>query len=144
MAVSLVLLPGRWYRRWAGGLAAAALFIVCNIARICSIVLLGWWMATAGRDLVLGTLLALAAVCAVIVIVPHRHLILRLVALLFGGLCGVLAYDVHRGHGYLEGMASYHALAGPILTFSTLALGILVIWRALVGRDQRGAGPAII
>jgi hypothetical protein len=30
-------------------------------------------------------------------------------------------------------MASYHALAGPILTFGTLALGILVIWRMLVG-----------
>jgi hypothetical protein len=138
LAVSLLLLPGPWARRWAGGLAAAALFMAFNVARICSIVLLGWWMASAGRGLVLGTLLGAAAVCTVAVIVPHRHLILRLVALLCGGLCLVLAYDVHNGNDYLEGMASYHALAGPILTVSTLALGILVIWRALAGPDRPG------
>lgn len=142
LAVSLLLLPGPWHRRWAGGLAAAALFMAFNVARICSIVLLGWWMSSAGRELVMGALLGLAAVALVVVIVPHRHLILRLVALLCGGLCAVLAYDVHNGNDYLQGMASYHALAGPILTFSTLAVGVLVIWRTLVGRDERGSGPA--
>jgi hypothetical protein len=41
------------------------------------------------------------------------------------------------------GMASYHALAGPMLTFSGLAVGIIVIWRMVVGGPlgQRTATP---
>jgi hypothetical protein len=139
LSVSFVLLPGRVWRRWLGGVAAAILFTAFNVARICSIVLLGWWLATAGRGSVFATLVTLALVGLAVVVVPHRHLLLRLVALLVGGLCAVLAYDVHKRYDYLDGMSSYHALAGPMLTFGTLALGIVVMWRVLVGRERRPA-----
>jgi hypothetical protein len=57
----------------------------------------------------------------------------RVAALLAGGLFTVLAYDVWRGHDYTAGMTSYHALAGPVLTFGTLALCIVALWRMVVG-----------
>jgi hypothetical protein len=135
-SVSIVLLPGRPWRRLVGGLAAATLFIVFNVARICSIVLVGWWLATTSRDTVFTTLATLAVVGLVVALIARGRLFLRIGALLAGGLCAVLAYDVQRGYDYLDGMASYHALAGPILTFGTLALGILIIWRVLVGAEQ--------
>ena len=67
---------------------------------------------------------------------PHRRLVLRVVAFLTGGICAVLAYDVARGYDYLDGMISYHALAGPMLTFVTLALGVVLLWRVIVGRER--------
>jgi hypothetical protein len=33
-------------------------------------------------------------------------------------------------------MVSYHALAGPMLTFTSLAVGVLLLFRAIVGRDE--------
>jgi hypothetical protein len=48
----------------------------------------------------------------------------------------MLAFDVWQGHDYLSGMASYHALAGPMLTFGALAGGIVLLWRIIVGRRQ--------
>jgi hypothetical protein len=134
-SVSIVLLPGHPWRRLVGGLIAAALFMAFNVARICSIVLVGWWLATTDRDTVFTTLATLTAVALVVAVIARGRLFLRIGALLVGGLCAVLAYDVQLGYDYLDGMASYHALAGPILTFSTLALGILIIWRALVGSE---------
>jgi hypothetical protein len=143
-AVSFVLLPGRIWRRWAGGLAAAALFVVFNLVRICSIIVLGWWLASTDPDTVLRILLSLSVLLVAVAVAPHGRLFLRVGSLLVAGLSGVLAYDVWRGEDYLAGMASYHALAGPMLTFGGLAVGIVVLWRAVVGGSdagQRGAPP---
>lgn len=136
LAVTLVLLPGNPVRRGIGGVIAAALFVVCNQLRIVSIVLVGWWLATTSRQHVLATLTALALVALLGVVLPHRFLALRVAALVVSGLCAILAFDVWRGSDYLHGMISYHALAGPMLTLVTLALGILVLWRAILGRAE--------
>jgi hypothetical protein len=143
-AVSLVLLPGRPWRRLAGGVAAALLFVVFNVARICSIILTGWWLATGQRGTVLTVLVTLTIAGLVVALLPHGRLMLRMGALLFAGLFGALAYDVHQGHDYLKAMDSYHALAGPILTFGGLAIGVLVIWRALVGPEDRLSTPWLV
>lgn len=135
-AVTFVLLPGSPLRRGLGGLAAAALFVVCNQARIVSIVLVGWWFATAPRSHVLWTLLALALAASAGIVLPHGRLLLRVGCTVFAGLCAVLVYDASRGSDYLHAMISYHALAGPVLTFTSLALGVLVLFRAIVGRDE--------
>ena len=136
-AVSLLLLPGGLWRRLGGGLLAAVLFMAFNVARICSIVLLGWWMASTPRETVFDVLAVACGIALAVVIAPHGRLFLRVGALLAAGLCAVLAYEAHEGYDYLDGMASYHALAGPILTFGALAIGVLVIWWALVGRPVR-------
>ena len=136
VSVSIVLLPGRPWRRLVGGLNAAALFMAFNVARICSIVLVGWWLATTDRSAVFATLATLAAAALGVAVMARGRLFLRIGALLACGLCAVLACDAQLGYNYLQGMASYHALAGPILTFSTLALGILIIWRVLVGGER--------
>ncbi len=136
-AVSGVLLPGSPWRRILGGLAAAALFIAFNVVRICSIVLLGWWMATTPSGTVFDALAAVGGIAVALAIAPHGLLFLRIGALLVAGLCAVLAFDVRQGHDYLHGMASYHALAGPMLTFGGLAAGVVVIWWMLVGRPER-------
>lgn len=135
-AVTFVLLPGNLLRRGLGGLAAAVLFVLCNQARIVSIVLVGWWFASASRPHVLSTLLALALAAPAGVVVPHGKLLVRVACGVFSGLCGILVYDVWRGSDYLHAMISYHALAGPVLTFTALALGVLVLFRAIVGRDE--------
>jgi len=140
-AVSLLLLPGSPLRRIGGGLLAAVLFVAFNVTRICSIVLLGWWMASTPSGTVFDTLAVTAGIALAVGIAPHGRLFLRIGALLMAGLCAVLAYDVHEGYDYVDGMASYHALAGPILTFGALAIGVLVIWWALVGRPERRAEP---
>jgi hypothetical protein len=137
LAVTLVLLPGNLARRGIGGVVAAALFVVCNQLRIVSIVLVGWWLATASKPHAFGTLLALALVALLVVVVlPYRLLAVRVAAFVVCGLSAILAYDVWRGSNYLDGMISYHALAGPALTLATLALGILVLWRAILGREE--------
>jgi hypothetical protein len=133
VSVSLVLLPGRLWRRFTGALGAAGLFMALNVARICSIVVLGWALSTASRGTAFAALVVVALIGAVVAALPHRRLFLRVGGLLGGGLCAVLAFEVHEGYDYFDGMASYHALAGPILTFGALALGILIIWRMLVG-----------
>jgi hypothetical protein len=136
-AVSLLLLPGSLWRRLGGGMLAAVLFVLFNVARICSIVLLGWWMASTSPATVFNTLAVVGGVALAVAIAPHGRLFLRIGALLAAGLCAVLAYDVHAGYDYLDGMASYHALAGPVLTFGALSIGVLVIWWVLVGRPER-------
>ena len=134
-AVSAILLPGRLRRRGGAGALAAILFVVCNQLRICSILVLGWWLATAPKPLLLASLLAPALLALPLVVLPHRRLLLRIGAFLVGGLSAVLAYDVARGYDYLDGMVSYHALAGPMLTFVTLALGVVLLWRVIVGPE---------
>jgi hypothetical protein len=136
LAVTLVLLPGHPARRVIGGVAAAALFVVCNQLRIVSIVFVGWWLAISSEPHVLATLMALGLVGLLAVVLPHRFLALRVGAFLVFGLCAILAFSVWRGSDYLDGMISYHALAGPMLTLTTLALGILVLWRAILGREE--------
>lgn len=136
LAVTLVLLPGNAARRGVGGVAAGALFVVCNQLRIVSIVLVGWWLATASRPHVLATLTALALVALLGAVFARRFLAMRVAAFVVSGLCAILGFDVWRGSNYLDGMISYHALAGPMLTLGTLATGILVLWRAIVGRDE--------
>lgn len=140
-AVSLLLLPGSLWRRLGGGVLAAVLFMAFNVARICSIVLLGWWMASTPSGTVFDTLAIACGVALAVAIAPHGRLFLRVGSLLLAGLCAVLAYDVHEGYDYVDGMASYHALAGPILTFGALAIGVLVIWWMLVGRPERRPEP---
>jgi hypothetical protein len=136
LAVTMVLLPGNPVRRAIGGVAAAVLFVACNQLRIVSIVLVGWWFSTAPHGQVLAILFGLTLVGLLGVVLPHRFIALRIAAFLFGGLCAILAFDVWRGSNYLDEMVSYHALAGPMLTLVTLALGILVLWRAILGRDE--------
>jgi hypothetical protein len=51
----------------------------------------------------------------------------------------VLVYDVARGFDYSAAMVSYHALAGPLLTFGSLGLALLVLWRMLVGPQPASA-----
>ena len=136
VAVTVVLLPGNPIRRVIGGLAGALLFVVCNQLRIVSIVLVGWWLATASRPEVIATLLVLMLLALPAIVLPHRFLALRVVAFVVAGLCAILAFDVWRASNYLQGMISYHALAGPMLTLATLSLGILVLWRAILGRDE--------
>lgn len=136
LAVTLVLLPGNPVRRGIGGVAAAALFVVCNQLRILSIVLVGWWLATASQPTVLATLTAFALAALLGAVLPHRFLAMRVAAFVISGLCAILAFDVWRGSDYLDGMISYHALAGPMLTLGTLAAGILVLWRAVIGREE--------
>ena len=143
VAVSFVLLPGRVWRRSVGGLLAAGLFVAFNVLRIASIVVLGWWLATASRSVLLPTFLGLTAVAVGVAVAPHGRLLLRVGALLAGGLCAVLAYDVWRGEDYLAGMVSYHALGGPMLTFGSLALGIVVLWRTIVGPDEATRPAAV-
>lgn len=135
-AVTVFLLHGGTLRRLLGGLGGALLFVAFNQVRICSILLVGWWLATAPRAIVLTSLLVPAVVALPLVLLPHRRLLLRIGAFLVASVAGVLAYDVWAGHPYLGGMISYHALAGPMLTFATLALGILLLWRAIAGPDR--------
>jgi hypothetical protein len=136
LAVTLVLLPGSAVRRGIGGVVGAVLFVVCNQLRIVSIVLVGWWLATTSKSNVLATLVALVIVALLLVVLPYRSVVMRVAAVVFGGLSAILAYDVWRGSNYLDGMISYHALAGPMLTLATLAIGILVLWRAILGREE--------
>jgi hypothetical protein len=133
-AVSFVLLPGPFLRRAVGGLLAAALFMAFNLVRICSIIVLGWWFATGSRPLIFLSLLVPAAVALPFVLLPHRRLLLRVASFLVGGLAGVLAYQAWRGADFLDAMVSYHALAGPMLTFGALAIGIVLLWWTLVSR----------
>jgi hypothetical protein len=135
VGVTFVLLPGTNARRVVGGAAAALLFVACNQLRICSILMLGWWLATASHTTLLVSLLTPAVVALPFVLLPHRHLLLRIACFLVGGLSGVLAFDVWRHGDYLHGMISYHALAGPMLTFATLAGGIILLWRVIVGNE---------
>jgi len=135
-AVTFILLPGNLLRRGLGGVAAAVLFVVFNQARIVSIVLVGWWFATASRPHVVSTLVALAVALPAGVVVPHRRLLVRVSCAVLSALCAILAYDAWSGGDYLHAMISYHALAGPMLTFSSLAVGVLLLFRAIVGRDE--------
>lgn len=135
-AVTFVLLPGSLRRRGFGGLAAALLFVVFNQARIVSIVLVGWWFASASRPHVVATLVALALAAPAGVVVPHKRLMLRVASAVLAALCAILAYDAWGGGDYLHAMISYHALAGPMLTFTSLAVGVLLLFRAIVGRDE--------
>lgn len=136
LAVTLVLLPGSPVRRGIGGLVAAALFVACNQLRIASIVLVGWWLATTSKSNVLATLMALVIVGLLLVVLPYRSMFMRVAAVVLCGFSAILAYDVWRGSNYLDGMISYHALAGPMLTLATLAIGILVLWRVILGREE--------
>lgn len=134
--VTFVLLPGSLVRRSLGGLAAAVLFVAFNQARIVSIVLVGWWFATDTRSHILSTLLALALAAPAGIVVPHKNLLFRMACTVFTGLCAILAYVVWHGEDYLQAMIGYHALAGPVLTFTALALGVLLLFRVIVGGDE--------
>ena len=142
-AVSLVLLPGRLWRRIGGGALAGVVFVGFNVARICSIVLVGWWLATASRPALLVTLFVPALACVWVVLLPRRKILTRVAALLAAGLFGVLLFDVSSGYDYSIGMVTYHALAGPVLTFGTLAAAILLLWRVIVGPDVTSRRPSL-
>lgn len=132
-AVTVFLLPGAAWRRLLGGSVAALAFVAFNIVRIASIILLGWWLAVAGTALSIVSLLVPALVCAVFVVHRRSGMMVRVTAFIAGGLFVLLLYDVARGLDYSAGMISYHALAGPVLTFGALAVSIMFLWRAIVG-----------
>jgi len=132
-AVTVFLLPGAAWRRLLGGSVAALAFVAFNIVRIASIILLGWWLAVAGTALSIVSLLVPALVCAALVVHRRSGMMVRVTACLAGGLFVLLLYDVARGLDYSAGMISYHALAGPVLTFGALAVSIMFLWRAIVG-----------
>ncbi len=137
--VTVFLLPGRAWRRLVGGGLAVALFVAFNVVRICSILLLGWWLATAGTGLAVVSLAVPLITCAAVAASGRVGLPSRIAALLAGGLLAVLLYGVVRGFDYSAGMVSYHALAGPVLTFGTLAVSLIVLWRAIVGAEPQPA-----
>jgi hypothetical protein len=141
-AVALVLLPGRLWRRVVGGGVAVLAFATFNIARIVSIILFGWWLAVESRPVLLVSLGVPALLCLAVVVLPHRGVLTRVGALLAGGFFGVLAYDAARGYDYSVGMVSYHAIAGPVLTFGTLAITILFLWRIIAGPERITAPTA--
>jgi len=140
-SVALVLLPGRVWRRVVGGGAAVVAFAAFNIARICSIVLFGWWLATQTRPVLLVSLGVPGLALIAIAVLPHRGILTRVAALLAGGFFAVLAYDVWHGYDYSVGMVSYHALAGPVVTFGTLAVTIVFLWRMVAGPDEPARAP---
>lgn len=140
-AVSFVLLPGPLWRRAVGGVLAACLFVVCNLLRICSIILFGWWLSSTSREVLLFSLLVPTLLALPVVVLPHRRLLLRVGSLLVGGVSGLLAYGVWDKTDYLQGMVSYHGLAGPMLTFGTLAVSVILLWRVIVGSEGRSSMP---
>ena len=142
-AVTVFLLPGAAWRRLLGGGVAASAFVAFNVARIASIILLGWWLAVAGTVVGVISLLAPLLVCAAVVVRRRSGMLVRVSAVLVGGLFLVLLYDVARGLDYSAGMISYHALAGPVLTFGTLAVSLIVLWRMIVGAELRPADAAL-
>jgi hypothetical protein len=141
-AVSLCLLPGSRRRRLAGCLLAAALFVACNIARICSILLLGTYVAEVPTWMSLTTFAVPAVVCAALVLGPRTGAALRASAALAGAMLGIFAWRVGAGGDYTHTMVAYHALAGPLLTFIALAGALLLLWRVLVGAESTRAASA--
>ena len=133
VGVSVFLLPGALWRRLLGGTIAAIVFVAFNVTRIASIVLLGSWLEFAGTAASVVSLLVPALACAVLVVHRRSGMLARLSAAMVGGLFVVLLYNVARGLDYSAGMISYHALAGPVLTFGALALAIMFLWRSVVG-----------
>jgi hypothetical protein len=106
-----------------------------NVGRIVSIILFGWWLAIESRPVLLVTLGLPALACLAVGVLPHRGILTRVGALLAGGFFSVLAYDAARGYDYSVGLVSYHALAGPVLTFGTLAVTIIFLWRIIAGAE---------
>jgi hypothetical protein len=132
-AVSLVLLPGDLRRRVLGCGLGVLTFVVLNIGRICSIIVLGWWLAVGSRPAVIASLLVASCGCLVAAALPRLGLFARLGALLATGIFAALLYDVFRRYDYAQAMMSYHALAGPALTFGGLAVAIALMWRLCCG-----------
>lgn len=142
VAIAFVLLPGRPWRRVAGALLGAAAFVALNLARICSIILLGWWLSSTDRPYVLAALGALAAVCTALALSSRLGVLGRVAALLAAGLVAAVASSVASGDNAVASMGAYHALAGPALTFGSLAAALLVLWRLVAERRPRSAPAA--
>jgi hypothetical protein len=132
-AAALVLLPGPLGRRALGAALAVALFVALNVLRIFGILTFGWVFATVPSELLLIGLSAAILVCVLFAWRLHGSLVIRASLVLGGVVLGVLWYDVLRGYHYSIVIGTYHALAGPLLTFSSLALSLLVLWRVIVG-----------
>jgi len=132
-AVALLLLPGPPLRRILGAGLGVALFVTLNLLRITSILGLGWWFATAAREVLLPVLVLGLAVCIVVATVLARSLAVRGVAAAGAFVMGVLVYEVARDEDYTHTMSAYHALVGPLATFASLALALIVLWRTIVG-----------
>lgn len=136
-AVSLVLLPGDLRRRMLGCGLGVLTFVAFNIARICSIIVLGWWLAVGSRSAVIASLLIASCACLAAAALPRLGLFVRLAALLVTGIFAALLYDAFRHYDYSAAMVSYHALAGPALTFGGLAVAITLMWRLSGGPPLR-------
>lgn len=133
-AAALILLPGAFHRRLIGAILAIALYVALNVLRIVGILSLGWIFATLPREVLLGGLVTCVVACLTGAVRLARSLVMRAALLLAAVVLAVLAFDVWRGYDYSVAIASYHALAGPLLTFGSLALALLLLWRVVVGR----------
>lgn len=133
-AAALVLLPGPLGRRSLGAALAVLVFVVLNILRIFGILAFGWVFATLPSEALLVGLGSAVLACLLVAWRLPRSLVVRGALVLGAVVLGALAYDVARGYDYAIVIGTYHALAGPMLTFASLALALLVLWRVIVGR----------
>ena len=91
--------------------------------------------------MLLAGLAAGIVTCLVLAWRLHRSIVVRAGLVLASVVQGVLAYDVARGYDYSVVIATYHALAGPLLTFTSLALALLLLWRVIVAVPLRRRPP---
>lgn len=138
-AAALVLLPGPLRRRAAGAGLAIALFVALNVLRIVGILGVGWVFATVEGDVLLPLLAGACAGALAGALRLARSPVSRMCLLLGSVVLAVLAYDAAQGYDYGVSLGTYHALAGPLMTFASLALALLVLWRTLVGPAREPA-----
>jgi hypothetical protein len=138
-AAALILLPGPLGRRLLGAALAIVLFVALNILRIVAILGVGWVFATFSRETLIPVLVFATIVTALGSLIAARSLVVRMSLVLGSVVLAALVYDAVRGYHYSEALGTYHALAGPLLTFSSLAVALLLLWRVLVGRPLRDA-----
>lgn len=141
-AAGLILLPGSYARRAIGSALGIVLFVALNVARIVMIVGIGWVFATVDRAVLLPVFVGGAVAMLGWAIVTARSPVTRMVFALVAVVLAALAYDAWQGYDYGAALGTYHALAGPMLTFASLSIALLVLWRVLVGRNRIPAAAA--
>lgn len=135
-AAGLVLLPGSYRRRLAGSALGVVLFVALNVIRIVGIVAVGWIFATVDSDILLPVFVGGAVALIGWAFLTARSPVTRMIFGLAAVVLAALAYDAWKGYDYGIALGTYHALAGPMLTFASLSIALLVLWRVLVGRER--------
>jgi hypothetical protein len=138
-AAALILLPGPLGRRAFGAAAATAVFVGLNVVRIVTILGVGWVFATVPERMLLGALTAIGVTCVLVAWRWQRSIVVRGTLVVATVVVAALAFDVARGYDYAAVLGTYHALAGPLLTFGSLALALLVLFRTIVGARREPA-----